>query len=578
MHTHHVRSLVLAAALLLGALAALPVGAAQRSPLPRPPMFQPRGNARARARLATDNRPLFGRNRTLKAGLAGEEEGDNDTAISPTLSALCQSLLGQPNPYANPAPNVDQIVNDTVVPVGSQAGCNPAQNETTIAVNPANPRNLVAGTNDYRLFNARENRNDGSGWAYTSFDGGQTWANVLLPGLTYQSGAASPLAVMDAAGDPVLAFGPNNTVYYGNIVFSRLNDANGITVNVSHDGGLTWDPPAIVQLDGVDGAGNPVPTDIFNDKVWLTADSTSGTVYVTWTRFDFAAGESPIVIAKSTDFGRTWSPWRPVSPTLATFVGSGITPYDQGSRPQIGRRGEVYVAYEGAVCQTLACDQPGDADATIVAKSTDGGQTFTSAIVDYNFDFPLNPDVGRATLTDENFRINSFPSFSVDPATGNLFVAWADDRNGTYDASGNSIKTNGDVFVAGSPDGVHWTPTAVIGTSADEVFPEIAAFRGRKAVSFYTRAYDPSGIGLDYAMWTPGRFYRVTTQTQNPQVQFVGIGRISGQVLQGVFIGDYTALTIGSDLVAHPCWTDFRGRPGINTPNQDAYTQAIPLR
>ena len=25
------------------------------------------------------------------------------------------------------------------------------------------------------------------------------------------------------------------------------------------------------------------------------------------------------------------------------------------------------------------------------------------------------------------------------------------------------------------------------------------------------------------------------------------------------------------------CWTDFRGRPGTNTPNQDAYTQSIPL-
>ena len=28
---------------------------------------------------------------------------------------------------------------------------------------------------------------------------------------------------MDSAGDPVLAFGPHNTVYYANIVFSRLN-------------------------------------------------------------------------------------------------------------------------------------------------------------------------------------------------------------------------------------------------------------------------------------------------------------------------------------------------------------------
>ena len=44
-----------------------------------------------------------------------------------------------------------------------------------------------------------------------------------------------------------------------------------------------------------------------------------------------------------------------------------------------------------------------------------------------------------------------------------------------------------------------------------------------------------------------------------------------------MFIGDYTAIAMGTDLRLHPCWTDFRGRPGVNTPNQDAYTQSIRL-
>jgi hypothetical protein len=99
---------------------------------------------------------------------------DDQTSVSPRLSALCQDFLGQPNPYPNPAPNVDQINGDTVVGVGSQTGCSSPQNETTIVVNPSNPQNLVGGTNDYRVFNTRENRNDSSGWAYASFDGGAT--------------------------------------------------------------------------------------------------------------------------------------------------------------------------------------------------------------------------------------------------------------------------------------------------------------------------------------------------------------------------------------------------------------------
>jgi hypothetical protein len=45
----------------------------------------------------------------------------------------------------------------------------------------------------------------------------------------------------------------------------------------------------------------------------------------------------------------------------------------------------------------------------------------------------------------------------------------------------------------------------------------------------------------------------------------------------GSFIGDYSQIALGSNGVAHPVWTDFRGNPnpGGNTANQDAYTQAF---
>lgn len=195
----------------------------------------------------------------------GGDPGDDDTAISlaPNLSALCQSYIGQLNNYANPAPNADQINGDQFVLAGTQLGCDTAQNETTIAVNPSNPRNLVAGANDYRVFNTREGRNDGAGYAYTSFNGGRSWLNVPLPHLTYQTGATGLLSNMDSAGDPAVAFGPHNTVYYANLVFSRLNGASGIVVSKSTDGGRTWGEPSIVHTDGVDASGNALPTGIF---------------------------------------------------------------------------------------------------------------------------------------------------------------------------------------------------------------------------------------------------------------------------------------------------------------------------
>lgn len=540
---------------------------------------------------------LKGAQPTVRNGIqnkSGDMGGDADTAIStnPSLSALCQSYIGNTGVYNNPAPNVDQINNDAPVLAGSQKGCSAAQNETTIAVNPTNPKNLVSGTNDYRVFNAREGRNDGSGWAYTTTDGGATWANIELPGLTYQTGAVAGTALhdMDSAGDPAIAFGPNNTVYYANLVFSRLNNGSGVTVNVSHDGGLHWDAPVVVHTDGVNANGTPADTNFFNDKEWIGANPTTGDVYLTWTHFTYDASgnytESPIVMSVSHDFGATWGAMHFVSTSLEQGAASGLVPYNQGSIPQVGIDGSVYVAYEGANCATLACNQAGDHDAVVVAKSTDGGATFANTEVAIDYDFPNNADVGRSTLTGENFRINSFPQMAIDPMTGRLYVTWADDRNGQYDASGNSVKTNGDVFVATSGDGSAWTQLYQIGTSADEVYPAVAAYNGRVVASFYTRAYDPNGTGLDFAFASATGLgnlkhtsvNRITTQTSNPAIQFVTIGAVSHKVLQGAFIGDYTAVAMGSDLVFHPSWTDFRGNPGVTAPNQDAYTQAIPLK
>jgi hypothetical protein len=339
-----------------------------------------------------------------------------------------------------------------------------------------------------------------------------------------------------------------------------------------------------VHTDGVDASGNPLDTDFANDKEWITVDQHTGTVYVTWTIF--GPNDSPIMVSSSKDGGATWSAPVAVNPSSG-FTPGGITAYSSGSNPQVNRHGELFIAYESAVCQSLACDQPTDHDAVIIATSRDGGRTFANREVAYDFDFPFNPDVGRDTLTAENFRINSFPQLTIDPVTDALYATWSDDRDGRYDSSGNSVKTNGDVFIVASRDGRRWSQTYGVGTGADEVYPAIAAYGGQVAVSFYTRAYDQHGIGLDMA-YVSGeaedlgkmgrrRLHRVTSQTSNPQIQFVANGAVTGDVLQGVFIGDYTAVALGSDGVLHPCWTDFRGKPGVTAPNQDAYTQAISL-
>ncbi|MBR7830112.1 exo-alpha-sialidase [Actinospica sp. MGRD01-02] len=557
--------LVAAAALAAGGFAAAPASAA------------------AAARPATVTAHTASHNPLLNYVLAYGEDDETDSA---SLSALCQSYAGDTHVYHSIAPNVDAINGDSVVSVGSQTGCYAAQNETTVAVNPENPRNLVAGANDYRVFNSRESRNDSSGWAYTSFDGGKTWKNVVLPHLTYQTGATGALSDMDSAGDPVVAFGPHNTVYYANIVFSRLNSGSGIAVSVSHDGGFTWGEPSIVQLDGVTADGTPTSTNYFNDKEWIAVDQHTGQVYLTWTRFTYDSSgnyvESPITLKTSDNQGRSWSPAYRVSPTTTNFSG-GLTAFAQGSNPKVTADGTLYVAYEGTVCATLACNGTSDHDETVVAVSHNHGKTWANEMVGANYDYPYNADVQNETLTGENFRINSYPQLTVDPVTQRLYVTWSDDRNGEYTSAGVSVKTDGTAFISSSADGRDWSPVTAAEPGGDVVFPAVAAFGGKIAVTYYTRSYDPSGIDLDYAYTTIGwngqhsAQHRVTTQSADPQVQFVSTGAVSGQVLQGVFIGDYSAAVIGADGQLHPVWTDFRGEPGVDTPHQTVDTQSFPL-
>ena len=156
-------------------------------------------------------------------------EGDDDDFDTPDAAvALCRSAPFTTLAAYAPTSDTDAIVGDAVNNSGaSNLGCTTPQNETTIAVDPSNPRHLVAGANDYRVCCDFTALNDGTGWAYTSFDGGATWANVQLPGLTAETGGQGQFPKADSAGDPAIAIGPDGTVYYANIVFSRISPACG---------------------------------------------------------------------------------------------------------------------------------------------------------------------------------------------------------------------------------------------------------------------------------------------------------------------------------------------------------------
>ena len=404
---------------------------------------------------------------TINAPWALEE--DQEPLDNPIDAAgLCRSNpFNLPGAYGSLGTNVNAIVDDALNDSGfSNRGCTTPQNETTIAVNPTNPNNLIAGANDYRVCCDFDGLNDGTGWAYYSFDGGDSWKNVQLPKLTAETAATGAFKKFDSAGDPVVTFSPDGVAYYANIVFSRVSPASGVVVSVSHDGGKTWSDPNLVSFSDA--------PNFFLDKEWIAAGP-NGRVVVTWTRFNQGPRgasylASPIVGAISSNYGKTWN--RQGFP-----VSDAAHPYNQGSQVAFDPDGALYVAYEGASPATGY-----QTDALVLARSIDDGRSFETKELARVYDdldcYPIY--AGRQTLTDMHFRLNSYPAMSIDAVTRNIAIAWADNQGsgacGTGGSSFSGTTANQVKLVDGSWNSIGGSVIAVTTSAEDKVFPAVASY------------------------------------------------------------------------------------------------------
>ena len=423
--------------------------------------------------------------------------------------------------------------------------CNPGkqtpQNETSMAVNPNNPDNLVGGVNDYRLYVPSENRYDGGGGFFRSMDGGKSWTVGNLPGLV----TADPDApgIYETAGDPAVAAGPDNVFWYANIAFNRSDDANAVAVSRSTDSGATWETSFVIQTSDEEGAS------LFNDKEWVAADPNDPNIaYITWTQFK-NDGSSRIVFSKTTDGGATWSAPQQVTPNL----------YNQGSVVYIDSDGNVHVVWES---YNVTLHKDGIAYAMRPNGSDTFGDTRFLAVDDDIMD-PL----GWA-----EFRTNSFPAFALDG--NNLYIVWS-----------NWNGRNADIVYLHSTDGgVTWKdPKTIDGGRSDQFFPWIGADKGKVFVSYMDHKgekgsrYHMSIIASNNNGDTWLAPVKTTSRSSDPSKgNYFGYPNCAP-----VFIGDYTGIAVGSDGVAHPFWTDIRkgnspGDPGT-TYDQDPYTATVTI-
>jgi hypothetical protein len=385
------------------------------------------------------------------------------------------------------------------VRVNSPASTDPE--EVTIAINPVNPQNLLAGAN-LRYY-------------YFSTDGGISWTQGTLT------------SAYGVWGDPCVIYDAQGKAYYGHL--SRPPAGQGyfldrIVVQRSTDGGKSWDA-------GVGVGHNPPRAQ--QDKEWLAADQTNSAyrnrLYCAWTQFDsldsrLAKDSTRILFSRSTDGGTVWS-----SPARISDTGGDCLDGDntvEGAVPAVGPNGEVYLAWSGPL-------------GIMFDRSTDGGSTFgkdidvTSQPGGWDFDVP------------GIYRCNGLPVTTCDVSRskyrGNVYVLWSDQRNGI---------DNTDVFLIISTDGgTTWGPVRRVNddlTATHQFFPWLAVDQanGNLYVVFYDRR-NTTGIGTEV--------YLARSTDGGATFSNTKISSSPFSPSSTVFFGDYTNIAAANGSI-YPIW------------------------
>ncbi|MBI4393416.1 MAG: exo-alpha-sialidase [Euryarchaeota archaeon] len=462
---------------------------------------------------------------------------------------LIEDLL----PVAAPSSAFTPVAADGIVklrcfPIGDKTGCNfettvspetRQGNEVTVAVNPKDAGNIVAGAKDYTPDTAGECVWDG---VYSTHDAGKTWSSKSLPGspwLLVNDAGSFELNEMSnywCATDPVVAFGPDGTFYYAVMAYqgdpvtaSKIGkDQTGTGVNdvvfnrvaqvcaVSTDGGKTFD-----SFNVIDVGSFPVN---FHDRQWITVDQYDGSVHVAWTS-GLAFGN---VAYRSTDKCKTWQ-----GPVLLDDQTNPLGPTPGQLFMSTGPANDVWISGRAG-------------DGPYFSKSTDGGATFSP----WKRAVEAEDKGMNATYRSAGLGFIAVDS-SKGPHSGNAYLAFADTRNGDRD-----------MFLTRSTDGgASWSEPVrlnddALGNGVDQFFPAISVSpKGIVDVAWYDRRNgDNYLLDLYYsysddggATWSPN--FRVTEVSSDPKWSIHQAGF--------VFIGDYIDMD-SSVEGAHPVWVDTR--------------------
>jgi hypothetical protein len=244
----------------------------------------------------------------------------------------------------------------------------------------------------------------------TSTNGGATWTEGNLPGITNIEGSGT----YDRASDTSVTYNAKYKLWLvETLALSNSGGAHGAAVLVSSSSnGITWNNPSTVSV--VESGG-------FYDKPWIGCDNTAtsphyGNCYVEWD--DFSLGDL-LQMSTSTDGGKTWSTKKTTSNSA---FGTGGIPLVQPNGTVIVPAGDQFLS------------------SVLAFKSTDGGTTWSAPVTVSTID-----EHGVAG----GMRALPLIAAQMD-ASGKVYVMWADCRF----RSGCSAN---DIVMSTSTDGTTWS-------------------------------------------------------------------------------------------------------------------------
>ena len=453
----------------------------------------------------------------------------------------------------------------TVVDVGNDTT---AQNETPIAVNPANPKNFIVGANDW-------NYNDGCA-VNASFDGGKTWTstvpNGFLPGVTrFTNDPNIPgTGTGDFGGDPAVAFGKDGTAYFACYTYRGSGFGSlraQLLLSKSFDEGRTWqkggkaEPLTVVaqwDASGITKGSTGQLQD--HESIWV--DPTDGRIYVTWAQFHGNGSNSPIYVAVSSDGGSHFS-------TPAKISASTVRSNQDARIVTNGDGTHAYLTFDNGA-------QGGKGAAMYVSESPDRGVTWSAPVLFAIFNNPvcLFPPY-CFNVSGTPFRgPGSYPVPAFDPTRDRLYVAYAD-----------IVDRQAQLFLASAPAGgvtdpTKWTirPMAP-GASGDRLNVEMSIEPGSGRIDFISddRSYSSNNtlVDITYGKSTDGGAtfitQRVTTDGFDPGLSGVPSSSPSGF---RPFIGDYNGI-VSLPTRAAFAWTGVGKRSAKPSVNLDIFFGSV---